>query len=93
MSVTGCGWVYKMGKPIDETTNWVNGLVIIENSQTKNYNFVLTLDLLIKQSNENNPTSLPRKNVFVKCRKPSTFWNYILVQVTGELKLEKVQIC
>ena len=45
-------------KPFDEPTDWVSGLVIGE-KQMENFKFVLTLNLLIKQSNENICTSLP----------------------------------
>ena len=41
----------------------------------ENYEFVLTLDLLIKQSNKNISTSLLRKNYFLKCQEQSTFQN------------------
>ena len=60
--------------PVDELTDWVNGLVIVE-KPTENYEFVLTLDLLIKLSNKNICTILPQKNSFLKCREQSTFCN------------------
>ena len=60
-------------KPVDEPTDWVNGLVIVKN-EMENYKFVLTIDLLIKQLNENISTSVPWKSSFLKCREWSTFW-------------------
>ena len=59
-------------EPVDEPTDWVNGLVIVE-KPTENYEFVLILDLLIKQSDENISTSLQQRNSFLKCRERSTF--------------------
>ena len=61
-------------EPVDELTDWVNGLFIVEKANRK-LQICLDLDHLIKQLNESISTSLPRKNSFPKCQERSTFQN------------------
>ena len=51
-------------EPVDEPTDWVNGLVI----QTENYEFDLTLDLSVEQSSERSLSSNVRSEVIFEIR-------------------------
>ena len=53
----------------------INNFVSKSHFSVLNCEFVLTLDILIKQSNENISTSLPQTNSFPKCQERSNFRN------------------
>ena len=56
----------------DEPTDSVNGLVIVQH-RTESYEFLKTLDNLIKQSNKNTSIFLPWKHSSLKWQERSTF--------------------
>ena len=63
-------------EPIDKPTDWVNGLVIVEKLNRKlRFFFVLTLDVLIKQSSENISIPYRGTTLFSKEFKLVNFWH------------------